>query len=117
MNNDIAGAFVEDGVYNLPKRNGDGQYEVWGFVYVRKLRENSVLQEHRRVDPNQEYVDTFDLEQQQRDLCLRVVGANTSLHMPFYLYRSNLVRVPAEDIAAVFRSSSAIQTDSERKDR
>ena len=74
-----------DGIPNLPEANDEGVYVVDGLLHVSDPR---TFMEH----------DPFDLEKDQRDVCVYVVGGIKA--MPLSGFKSNLVRIPKEEITA-----------------
>ena len=92
---------------NLPHPAEDGTYVVTGFLYVRDDRGDMKLLESHKQDPGQDYYDTYDLEGEARDVCLYVNGTTMQPGVPplGYTYRSNVVVVGKEEIAAALRGA------------
>ncbi len=89
----------EGGARNLPQADDDGLYVLDGFLKIRDEWARRELDHRDRIDPSQEYYETFDLEKQARDVCLYVRGG--TMWFRFFAYKSNVVVIPKEEIATV----------------
>ena len=83
---------------NLPLRDEDGLFVAQGFIHVRDDGNGTAMPSSVPLDRDQEYYRRFDLEQNPRDICLYVRGG--TMWLPLFHYRSNVVVVPKEEIAA-----------------
>jgi len=97
VNGRRAGWPLSDGTSNLPHANADGRYVVKGFLWLRDHGATK-LPASRRLDPDQEFYDSFDLAEDPRDVCLFVGGS--TMWLPTFYYRSNVAVIPKEEIAA-----------------
>ncbi len=89
----------EGGARNLPQADDDGLYVLDGFLKIRDEWARRELDHRDRIDPSQEYYETFDLEKRARDVCLYVIRG--TMWLPFSVYKSNVVVIPKEEIATV----------------